>query len=809
MYEAPDRYKRMISARLPDGESLTFASREADGASSPLRDAQLIARAQLAPFFAAANVVAAAMMVAALLDKAPLTWLIGWVGAVAVANFLAMQGARNHAVTHVGRSGRRVPDWILIGDIAGRALLWLSLPLYLFPSLPMGGQVIAASIMAGLGIAGLGLIAFLPSVIAWMAAFTGGLCLSLLIGRNSVPFEHMLSILFTMGVTIFGVLAAARWAFNQLKTNADVGSQSESASLLLQEYEQRGVGWLWQVDAENRVTYLSSRMTALLGRPAQQLLGHSLPSLLGGNAELGRYLLDKQPFTSLEMEMETARGPRWISIAGDPIIDTAGRFEGFRGVGSDITEIRQTQERLTHLANMDVLSGLPNRGRVRQLLGDALRAATASNVPCAILFLDLDGFKPVNDTFGHPKGDAVLRAVAKRLVDEVGSEGHVGRMGGDEFAVVVTDAQSRAKLEKMADRIIASIKAPYVVDGTEITIGVSIGCAFGPIDGATVDDLILKADLALYQAKDAGRGVARYFSSELQSEQEGRVRLESDLRAALGAKQFHLVFQPLINAKSQKLIGFEALLRWNHPKRGMVPPNVFIPVAEEIGLMNPIGDFVIEEACRAAATWPENITVALNVSPKQIILPALPNTVSEYLARYKLQANRLELEVTEGVFLGDNGPTLDVLRRLRTLGVGIALDDFGTGYSSIGYLNKAIFHKLKIDGSFVREAGTRPENVAIIQSIVQLAKSFRMSVTAEGVESAEDFERMRDLGCDTIQGYLFGRPLVLRTRQPDGRRGCPPSEWRADPRQNPITWIGKSLPLVLFRRIARSEAFVS
>ena len=582
-------------------------------------------------------------------------------------------------------------------------------------------------------------------------------------------------------------LTVARWAFHQLKTNADVGSQSESASLLLQEYEQRGVGWLWQVDADNRVTYISSRMSALLGKPGQRSCSAirfphcsaAMPSSAGCSSRSSRSTRSRWSST-------TPRGTRWISMAGDPIIDTAGRFEGFRGVGSDITEIRQTQERLTHLANVDVLSGLPNRGRVRQLLGEALRAATTGNVPCAIMFLDLDGFKPVNDTFGHPKGDAVLRAVAKRLVDEVADDGTVGRMGGDEFAIVINDAQSRKKVEKLADRIIQAIKEPYMIDQTEIRIGVSIGCAFGPIDGATVDDLILKADLALYQAKDAGRGCARYFSSELQSEQEDRVRLETDLRSAIASKQFHLVFQPLINAKTQKLIGFEALIRWNHPQRGFVPPNVFIPVAEETGLMPAIGEWVIDEACRAAATWPEPITVALNISPKQIIQPALPNIVSEALARHKLAGNRIELEVTEGVFLGDNGSTLDVLKRLRALGVGIALDDFGTGYSSIGYLNKAVFHKLKIDGSFVREAGSRPENVAIIQSIVQLAKSFRMSVTAEGVETAEDFERMRDLGCDTIQGYLFGKPLAYERanqmvprprRQADGGLGSGCAGW--------------------------------
>ena len=758
MYEAPDRYKRMISARLPDGESLAFSAK-GEAENSPLRDAQLLARAQLAPFFAAANIIASAILVICLSSEVSVLWLGGWGGAVALANLAAMQMARTQAITHVGRSGTHLPDWALVADIGGRAALWLSLPLYLFPTLEPGGQLIVSSITAGLGIASLGLVVVLPCVITWMAAFTAGLCAALLIGRSTLPFEHMLSILYTMGVAIFGVLAVARWVFTQLKTNADIGSQSESSALLLQEYEQRGVGWLWQVDSENRVTYISSRMVALLGRPASQLFGHSLPSLLGGSAELGSKLLAKEPFANLEMELETGRGPRWISIAGDPIIDTAGRFEGFRGVGSDVTEIRQTQERLTHLANMDVLSGLPNRGRVRQLLGEAVREATASNSSCAILFLDLDGFKPVNDTFGHPKGDAVLRAVAKRLVTEVGAAGHVGRMGGDEFAVVIPDAQSRKAVEQMAQRIIDSIKEPYDIDGTNIRIGVSIGCAFGPLDGATVDDLILKADLALYEAKGEGRGIARYFSSELQSEKEDRVKLEQDLRSALANKQFHLVFQPLVAAQTQKLTGFEALIRWNHPKRGLVPPMTFIPVVEEIGLMPAIGEWVIEEACRAAATWPNHISVALNVSPKQIVLPNLPNVVSEKLGRYRVQGNRIELEVTEGVFLGNNGPTLDVLKRLRQLGVGIALDDFGTGYSSIGYLNKAIFHKLKIDGSFVREASTRPENVAIIQSIVQLAKSFRMTVTAEGVETLEDFERMRELGCDVIQGYLFGRPL--------------------------------------------------
>jgi diguanylate cyclase (GGDEF)-like protein len=489
------------------------------------------------------------------------------------------------------------------------------------------------------------------------------------------------------------------------------------------------------------------------------MIGHSLPASLGGTSALGRILLSRQPFANLEMELKTRRGARWISLSGDPIIDMTGAFQGFRGVGQDVTDVRRTQERLTNLANMDVLSGLPNRGRVRQLLGEALSGSAGGGAPCAIMFLDLDGFKPVNDTFGHPKGDVVLKSVAQRLLKEAGPFGQVGRMGGDEFAIVIKDANSRRMVETLADRLIAAIAEPFHIDKAEVRIGVSIGCAFGPVDGQSVDDLIQKADLALYQAKAMGRGTCRFFNADMQNEAEDRLRLEQDMRIGIKSKQFRLLYQPLIDAADQSLMGFEALIRWHHPTRGIVPPNNFIPLAEESGLIMELGEWVIQEACRAAAAWPEHIGVAINVSAKQLIYPALPNTINEAIRKYRLQPDRLELEVTESIFLGDSANAVDVLKRLRALGVGIALDDFGTGYSSLGYLNKAVFHKLKIDGSFVRESAENKETVAIIQSIVQLAKSFRMTVTAEGVETADDFTRMRDLGCHQIQGYLFGRPM--------------------------------------------------
>jgi len=731
--------------------------------SKHLRDAylhttQAEARCLFAPFLGLAAAGTALLVAWALFESTSVALIGGWLVAVLAVNWLVWRQSVS-ADLYVSRTGRGRPTWYQMLEAAALAALWVSLPAWTLPAQGPAVQAALGGATLAMMIAGVAFAAAPAAALTWVAALTAGLTFGYLRSGGTHDPRLALVLLAVAGIAILGIGRLSRWIFEQLHSMAKVRTEAESVRLLLREYEHRGVGWLWQVDAENRVVYISSRMTALLGRSTSQLLGHSLPASLGGNSALGRTLLERQPFSNLEMELKTRGGTRWISLAGDPIIDMSGQFQGFRGVGSDITEVRKTQERLTNLANMDVLSGLPNRGRVRQLLGEALSNAQASAVPCAIMFLDLDGFKPVNDTFGHPKGDSVLKSVAQRLVREVGDIGHVGRMGGDEFAIVIRDGQSRKKIEDLARRLIQSIAEPYIVDKIEIRIGVSIGCAFGPIDGQSVDDLIQKADLALYEAKAQGRGKCCYFSADMQNEAEDRLRLEQDLRQALILKQFRLDYQPLINAADQRLVGFEALIRWHHPTRGIVSPLDFIPLAEETGLIIPLGDWVIEEACRAASHWPQNISVAVNMSAKQLILRTLPQHVNEALSRYRVPANRIEIEVTESVFLGDSEGALDVLKRLRALGVGIALDDFGTGYSSLGYLNKAVFHKLKIDGSFVRDAANNRETVAIIQSIVSLAKSFRMTVTAEGVETADDFTRMRDLGVHQIQGYLFGRPM--------------------------------------------------
>jgi diguanylate cyclase (GGDEF)-like protein/PAS domain S-box-containing protein len=724
-----------------------------------LHNEQAEATALFAPYFALAGIGAALLVAWAMLDHAKLLHIVPWLSAVAAGHWWTWRKAMEAGSAAGSRSARIRKGWRQISEIFILACVWASLPLNSFVSHPPAVQIVIAGALGALIVAAIALAAVPTAATAWIGTMALGLCAAYWLGGLAIAPQFTLTALGFASIAILGIARLARWVHGALHDIAKIRSQAESVRLLLREYEHRGVGWLWQVDSENRVIYISSRMTALLGRSTSQLIGHSLPAALGGNSALGRTLLARQPFANLEMELRTRRGTRWISLAGDPIIDMAGQFQGFRGVGSDITEVRKTQERLTNLANMDVLSGLPNRGRVRQLLGEALSNAQATNVPCAIMFLDLDGFKPVNDTFGHPKGDAVLKGVAQRLVKEVGDTGHVGRMGGDEFAIVIKDAQGRRSVEMLAERLIQAIAQPYHIDKVEIRIGISIGCAYGPIDGQSVDDLIQKADIALYQAKAKGRGTCCYFNAEMQSVAEHKLKLERDLSQAIAAGQLRLLYQPLISTADQNLIGFEALIRWHHPTRGIVPPNEFIPLAEETGLIMQLGEWVIDEACRAASTWPDTISVAVNLSARQLVLPALPATVSGALSRHRMAPNRLELEVTESVFLEDTAGSLDVLKRLRALGVGIALDDFGTGYSSLGYLNKAVFHKLKIDGSFVREAGSNKETVAIIQSIVQLAKSFRMTVTAEGVETADDFTRMRDLGCHQIQGYLFGRPM--------------------------------------------------
>ena len=379
-----------------------------------------------------------------------------------------------------------------------------------------------------------------------------------------------------------------------------------------------------------------------------------------------------------------------------------------------------------------------------------------------MLCIDLDHFKEVNDTLGHPAGDELLRAVGGRLKSCVRPGDTIARLGGDEFAVIRPGVARPEDVVTVADRIVSVIGEPYQVDGHEVVVGTSVGIAMAPVDGTTADQLLKNADMALYRAKEDGRRAYRFFEPDMDARLQARRRLEIDLRAALLHGQFELYYQPVVDIARHQVSGFEALIRWNHPQRGLVGPAEFIPLAEEIGLIQLIGDWVLRQACIDAARWPADIRVAVNLSSALFKTRNLVQTVVHTLAASGLHANRLELEVTESVLLLNNESTLSTLHRLQELGVRISMDDFGTGYSSLSYLRSFPFDKIKIDQSFVQEMGKSEDCAAIVRAVAGLASSLGMSTTAEGVETEDQLARLKAAGCEEAQGYLFSRPVPAR-----------------------------------------------
>jgi diguanylate cyclase (GGDEF)-like protein len=420
----------------------------------------------------------------------------------------------------------------------------------------------------------------------------------------------------------------------------------------------------------------------------------------------------------------------------------------------DVTEAIRAEARISHLALHDALTDLPNRVLFQEKLVEALlRVPRGENV--AVLCLDLDRFKAVNDTLGHAIGDALLKAAADRLRGCVRDSDTVARLGGDEFAVIQPFGELPTGTTSLASRIIDSLSAPYIIASHEIVIGTSIGVSIAPSDGTTADQLLKNADLALYRAKSDGRGVFRFFEPAMDAKMRARREMELELRAALANSEFEVFYQPLVNVTIGQVAGFEALLRWRSPARGLVPPNDFIPLAEEIGLIVPIGTWVLKQACAEAAKWPDHIKIAVNLSPVQFKSDKLVFDVIAALAASGLAPQRLELEITETVMLQETETTLAMLRQIKALGVAISMDDFGTGYSSLSYLRKFPFDKIKIDQSFIRELSDAHESVAIVRAVMGLGTSLGMITMAEGVETVEQLRTLQAEGCAEAQGFLF------------------------------------------------------
>jgi diguanylate cyclase (GGDEF)-like protein/PAS domain S-box-containing protein len=421
----------------------------------------------------------------------------------------------------------------------------------------------------------------------------------------------------------------------------------------------------------------------------------------------------------------------------------------------DVTERKAAEARIAHMAHHDALTDLPNRVLFRQRMADALAQRSRSGNLIGTLCIDLDNFKLVNDTLGHPIGDGLLQDVAARIERVIRKRDTAARLGGDEFAVLVPEMKSPQELAVLAQRLIDVISEPYVIEGHMVTVGSTIGIAVAPTDGADADHLLRNADLALYRAKAAGKSTFRFFEPEMDAQAQTRRQLEIDLRAAIAMEKLEVHYQPLVDLVTKDVVGFEALLRWPHPQRGYIPPAEFIPLAEETGLITPLGNFVLLRACADAMAWPEHIKLAVNLSPMQFRVGNVLRTVSDALTTTGLEPDRLDLEITESVLLDRTDHVIAELHALRALGVRISMDDFGTGYSSLSYLRAFPFDKIKIDRSFVRDLPSNRHTLAIVRAILGLASGLDMKVVAEGIETQADLACLAAEGCKEGQGFLF------------------------------------------------------
>ncbi|WP_439409446.1 EAL domain-containing protein [Bradyrhizobium sp. DASA03076] len=578
---------------------------------------------------------------------------------------------------------------------------------------------------------------------------------TLTISGLAIPPASLSIMTASAAVAIIAIALTA--AVLDRRAKGEIGRQQIVLDTALENMSQG----LCMFDADGKIILFNERYAAMLRRSDMQLTGRLLLDILREEAAKGQWNGDAEQFFARLVEDAregwtttdvVRRFERSIRVVNQPM-----RGGGWVATFEDITEWLDAQAKISHMARHDALTNLANRVLFHEQLEQGLRRA-AANDQLAVFCLDLDHFKDINDALGHPIGDALLKQVGQRLKATVGEHDTVARLGGDEFAVVQIGRLEEAAARALARRIVEVISAPYEIADHQIVIGVSIGISLSPQDGSNPDELLKNADLALYRAKADGRGTYRFFETGMDARAQARRLLDMDMRAALQRDEFQPYYQPIRDVVSDRVVAFEALLRWNHPERGLISPINFIPLAEETGLIVQLGELVLHRACADAATWPDDIGVAVNLSPVQFKSPNLIASVTEALRNSGLAARRLELEITESVLLQNSEATLTTLHDLRAMGVRISLDDFGTGYSSLSYLRSFPFDKIKIDRSFVSELATREDSVAIIRAVTGLGRSLGIVTTAEGVENDAQLELLRREGCTQAQGYLFSQP---------------------------------------------------
>ena len=762
---------RLRAGRFMQAARAAFTAYQVDeSVAARFRARQLQSVVRLTPLMMAANVLNVAIIVSLFWERGPRIGLVLWALGVSAVVVLALRGwfvarARPRA-TASKRALHRAA-----AHATGLGALWAAMPMLLFPSANGAQQLLLAVVTTGmLGAGGLALASTPVAATAYVLVIGVASALTLALAKFELASAVGALLAIYTVIVVGGIWATARLFGARLMAEAEAERQNEVIGLLLRDFEENASDVLWEVDAQGRFRHVSQRLARLFRKPADELAGLRVFDLLRGAvphdeagaghlAALRRHIEARTPFRDLAFVVQVKGQPRWWSITAKPLADAQGRYDGWRGVAADVTETQHATRRLSWLANFDPLTGLANRHQFRSELERLVARGIDATQPFAVLFLDLDNFKSVNDTLGHPVGDSLLQEVAKRLLTCTRRSDTVARLGGDEFAIVLHHAASRDEVEQLARRVIQSLQAPCMAQGVRIAVGTSIGAALAPHDGSDIDALLNHADLALYAAKSAGRGGFRFFEAQMAAQTRRRLGVEQALRDALAQHALRLEFQPQIDLARWQVTGFEALLRWQHPQLGEVQPAEFVPVAEEAGLIQAIGEWVLDEACRHAAQWPAQLKLAVNVSPVQTLSQDLVRTALDALDRHGVAPDRLELEITESVFLRETPATMRTLHALRDAGMHIVLDDFGIGYSSLAYVRRFPFDALKIDRSFVRELLTRRDARAIVRTVVQLAQSLHMKTVAEGVEQPEHAGVLARYGCEAMQGFLVAAPM--------------------------------------------------
>ncbi len=659
------------------------------------------------------------------------------------------------------RTQRDIENYARSASING--LIWAVAPIIVVNVVDAQGQMVMGIVMAGMMFAGAFLLSRVPDA---AFSFIVPVGLGLLI---SMQFQQDVQYQFVSILTIayLGILMlAVRWSHRQLVeqhlNEAAVSEQSQLIGLLLRDFEESTSDWLWQTNAHGVLEDIPLVLDQELEPASFMEKGRQLGAMFmesEARRVLETSLSRRTGFRDLVLQVQTGGAERWWSVTGKPIFENE-TFKGFRGVAADVTQSKEIEDRIAFMAHYDGLTGLPNRMTMQEHLERAIRKPLVAHTDRALVWLDLDNFKWVNDTLGHPAGDELLRQVAGRIGRLSNESDVVARLGGDEFAMIV-ERSSEGGLEAFLDQLSAYLREPYEIWGSTANCSASIGVRlFDPYTSDT--RMMLKhADLALYQAKKLGKSKWCMFSAELDERARARLLIESELQKAMDQNELRVFFQPLVDATTHKMVGCETLLRWLHPKRGLVFPGEFIEHAEDNGLITRMGDWVIRAALAEAVRLPDDTRISINISPLQVHSASLVSTIVNAIAANNIDPSRVELEITETVLMSDTEFTLKRLHQLKSLGIRIALDDFGTGYSSLSYLRSFPFDKIKIDKSFVKDIETRADSRAITIATLNLAKSLGMRCTAEGVETLYQADFLRDHGCDELQGFFISRAQPL------------------------------------------------